>query len=95
MTRIEAAPEKVADLPAGRNHHWTKSLVADPVGSRLYVGVGSNSNAAENGMEEEHNRADILEIDPATGDTRVFASGLRNPVGMDWNRNRRALGGGQ
>jgi len=84
-TRIEAAPEKVADLPAGGNLHWTKSLVADPVGSRLYVGVGSNSNAAENGMEEEHNRADILEIDPTTGDTRVFASGLRNPVGMDWN----------
>lgn len=84
-TRIEAAPEKVVDLPAGRNHHWTKSLVADPVGSRLYVGVGSNSNAAEHGMEEEQDRAAILEIDPASGVSWVFASGLRNPVGLDWN----------
>lgn len=84
-TTIDAAPEKVADLPAGRNHHWTKSLIADAFGSRLYVGVGSNSNAAENGMDEETNRAAILEIDPATGETRVYASGLRNPVGMGWN----------
>jgi glucose/arabinose dehydrogenase len=84
-TRIEAPPEKIVDLPSGRNWHWTKCLVADPVGSRLYVGVGSNSNVAENGMDEEHNRADILEINPTTGDMRVFASGLRNPVGMDWN----------
>ncbi|MBM3551195.1 MAG: sorbosone dehydrogenase family protein [Alphaproteobacteria bacterium] len=84
-TRIEAPPEKIVDLPSGRNYHWTKSLVADPVGSRLYVGVGSNSNVAEHGMEEEHNRAAILEINPVTGDMRVFASGLRNPVGMDWN----------
>jgi glucose/arabinose dehydrogenase len=84
-TRIDAAPEKVVELPAGRNHHWTKSLVADQFGSRLYVGVGSNSNIAEHGMEEEKDRAAILEIDPATSMTRVFASGLRNPVGMDWN----------
>jgi glucose/arabinose dehydrogenase len=83
-TRIDAAPRKVAGLPAGRNHHWTKSLVASPDGSRLYVGVGSNSNVAEHGLEEEQNRAAILEIDPANGATRVYASGLRNPVGMDW-----------
>jgi glucose/arabinose dehydrogenase len=84
-TRIEATPRKVAPLPAGRNHHWTKSLVASPDGSRLYVGVGSNSNVAEHGIAEEENRAAILEVDPATGATRLFASGLRNPVGMDWN----------
>lgn len=84
-TRIDAAPRKVADLPAGRNHHWTKSLVANRDGSRLYVGVGSNSNIAEHGMDEEVNRAAILEIDPATGASRLFASGLRNPVGLDWN----------
>lgn len=84
QTRIEAAPRRVADLPAGRNHHWTKSLVANADGSRLYVGVGSNSNIGENGMEEEVDRAAILEIDPATGTRRVYASGLRNPVGMDW-----------
>ena len=84
-TRIDAAPRKVADLPSGRNHHWTKSLVASADGSKLYVGVGSNSNAAEHGMEEEVDRAAILEIAAATGASRVFASGLRNPVGMDWN----------
>jgi len=84
-TTIPERPRKIADLPAGRNHHWTKSLVASRDGSRLYVGVGSNSNVAEKGLAEEENRAAILEIDPATGATRLFASGLRNPVGMDWN----------
>jgi glucose/arabinose dehydrogenase len=90
-TGISAAPRKIADLPAGRNHHWTKSLVASPDGSRLYVGVGSNSNVAEHGMGEEQNRAAILEIDPATGAVRPFATGLRNPVGMDWNPESRQL----
>jgi glucose/arabinose dehydrogenase len=84
QTRITAAPRKVADLPAGRNHHWTKSLVANADGSRLYVGVGSNSNIGENGMEEEVDRAAVLEIDPATGASRVYASGIRNPVGIAW-----------
>ncbi|MBS7544426.1 PQQ-dependent sugar dehydrogenase [Ancylobacter oerskovii] len=84
-TRIDAAPVKVCDLPAGRNHHWTKSLVANKAGTKLYVGVGSNSNVAEFGMHEEENRAAILEVDIATGAVRVFAGGLRNPVGMDWN----------
>lgn len=84
QTQIAAPAVKVADLPAGRNHHWTKSLIASPDGSRLYVGVGSNSNVAENGLTEEVNRAAILEIDPATGAMRVFASGLRNPVGLAW-----------
>nr|WP_295375134.1 sorbosone dehydrogenase family protein [uncultured Sphingosinicella sp.] len=84
-TRITERPRKIANLPAGRNHHWTKSLVASPDGSKLYVGVGSNSNVAEKGLGEEVNRAAILEIDARTGSSRVFASGLRNPVGMDWN----------
>jgi glucose/arabinose dehydrogenase len=84
-TSISAAPTRVAELPGGPiNHHWTKSLVANRDGTRLYVGVGSNSNVAENGMDAEENRAAILEIDPAAGASRVFASGLRNPVGMDW-----------
>jgi glucose/arabinose dehydrogenase len=90
-TKIDAPPQTVAPLPAGRNHHWTKSLVASPDGSRLYVGVGSNSNVAEHGMAEEENRAAILEIDPGTGATRLFASGLRNPVGMDWNPESKML----
>ena len=83
--QITAPPRRIAALPAGRNHHWTKSLVANADGSRLYVGVGSNSNVGENGLDEEVNRAAILEVDPATGATHVFASGLRNPVGIDWN----------
>jgi glucose/arabinose dehydrogenase len=84
QTRIDAAPTKIADLPAGRNHHWTKSMVASADGTKLYVGVGSNSNIAEHGLDEEVNRAAILEITIATGATRVFASGLRNPVGLAW-----------
>jgi len=83
-TRISAGPTKVADLPAGRNHHWTKSLVASRDGSKLYVGVGSNSNIAEHGMREEEGRAAIAEIDARTGTSRTFASGLRNPVGIAW-----------
>lgn len=81
-TRITAAPRRVAALPAGRNHHWTKTLAANADGSRLYVGVGSNSNVAEHGMGEEEGRAAIWEFDPASGQGRVFASGLRNPVGI-------------
>lgn len=84
QTRITAAPRRLAALPAGRNHHWTKSLVASADGRRLYVGVGSNSNIGENGLDEETGRAAIHEIDIATGAGRVFASGLRNPVGLAW-----------
>ncbi|HVR95159.1 MAG TPA: sorbosone dehydrogenase family protein [Thermoanaerobaculia bacterium] len=83
--QIAAPGVKVVDLPAGaRNHHWTKNVIASPDGSKLYVAVGSNSNVAEHGMEEEEGRAAIWEVDPATGGHRVFASGLRNPVGMAW-----------
>jgi len=85
--KASAAPQKVADLPGADdqlNHHWTKSLIASADGKRLYVGVGSNSNIADNGMAAETNRASVLEIDPATGTQRVFASGLRNPVGIAW-----------
>ena len=84
-TTITAAPTKIADLPAGTlNHHWTKSLVASADGKRLYVGVGSNSNVGENGMEMEIDRAAVLEIDAAAGTRRVFASGLRNPTALAW-----------
>jgi glucose/arabinose dehydrogenase len=91
-TEIRAAGVKVVDLPAGpRNHHWTKSLIASPDGKKLYTGVGSNSNVAENGMEEEEGRAAIWEVDLATGSHRVFASGLRNPVGLAWEPESGAL----
>ena len=84
-TAITARGTKVADLPAGINHHWTKNLIASPDGRKLYVAVGSNSNIGEHGLEIEEGRAAIWEFDRATGRGRVFASGLRNPVGMAFN----------
>src|SRR5437868_4929887 len=85
QTQISAPGEKVVDLPAGLiNHHWTKSLTASPDGSKLYVGVGSNSNAGERGLEAETNRAAIWEVDPKTGAFSVYASGLRNPTGLNF-----------
>jgi glucose/arabinose dehydrogenase len=83
QTKITVAGQKVIDLPAGLiNHHWTKDLTASPDGSKLYVGVGSNSNAFERGPEAETGRAAIWEVDPKTGAYRIFASGLRNPNGL-------------
>jgi glucose/arabinose dehydrogenase len=83
---------KVVDLPGGPiNHHWTKNVVATADGSKLYVSVGSNSNEVENGIEKEQDRAAIWEVDPGTGSHRVFASGLRNPVGMAWEPESGAL----
>lgn len=84
-TRITSAGTKILALPAGTiNHHWTKNILASVDGKKLYVSVGSNSNVAERGMEVEFERAAIWEVDIASGDHRVFASGLRNPVGMAW-----------
>jgi glucose/arabinose dehydrogenase len=85
QTNITAAPRKVTDLPSGYNHHWTKSMVASPDGKFLFVGVGSNSNVGENGLEMEKGRAAVWMIDAATGAYRIFAGGLRNPVGIAWN----------
>ncbi len=91
-TRISSAGVKIVDLPAGSiNHHWTKNVIANADGSKLYVAVGSNSNAAENGISQEESRAAIWEVDPATGAHRVFASGLRNPVGLAWEPDDRSL----
>ncbi|MCB2253308.1 sorbosone dehydrogenase family protein [Pseudomonas chlororaphis] len=84
-TRISAQPTKVVDLPGGTlNHHWTKNVIASQDGSKLYVTVGSNSNVGENGLDQEEGRAAIWEVDRATGQQRIFASGLRNPNGMAW-----------
>src|SRR4051812_11575702 len=91
-TRIGAAGVKLADLPAGTiNHHWTKDLTASADGSRLYATVGSNSNVGENGVAAENDRADVLEVDRASGKWRVFASGLRNPNGPSWQPQSGAL----
>src|SRR6267378_1239058 len=91
-TNIVATPVKVVDLPAGRiNHHWTKNVIASADGTKLYASVGSNSNAGENGIGKEEGRAAIWEVDPATGVHRIFASGLRNPVGLAWEPETRKL----
>jgi hypothetical protein len=85
-TRIDGPGRKVTDLPAGDiDHHWTKNVIASPDGSKLYVTVGSNSNAGENGLDKETGRAAIWEVDPKTGSHRIFASGIRNPNGMGWS----------
>ena len=92
QTRIDAAGVKLVDLPGGPlNHHWTKNLLASPDGRRLYVSVGSNSNVAENGMAVEAERAAVWEVDTQSGAHRVFASGLRNPVGLAWEPRGGAL----
>ena len=91
-TRIAAAGTKVVDLPGGPiDHHWTKSLLASADGTKLYVGVGSNSNITENGMAAELDRAAIWEVDRATGATRLYASGLRNPNAMQWEPQSRKM----
>ena len=84
---VSVQPEgtTLTDLPAGRNHHWTKNIIASEDGTKLYATVGSNSNIGENGMDEEVGRAAIWEVDIGTGEKRLFATGLRNPNGMDWN----------
>ncbi|ASG24201.1 PQQ-dependent sugar dehydrogenase [Nitrospirillum viridazoti] len=84
-TQITAEGTTLTPLPGGPiDHHWTKSLVASQDGTRLYVGVGSNSNITENGIEAEKNRAAIWEVDRATGRWRIYADGLRNPNGLSW-----------
>ena len=85
QTRIAAEGKKIATLPAGGyNNHWTRNVIASEDGAKLYISVGSASNVGEHGMEEEKQRACILELNPDGSDLRIFASGLRNPVGMDW-----------
>jgi glucose/arabinose dehydrogenase len=83
QTKISAPSTKLTDLPAGPlNHHWTKSMVASADGSKLYVGVGSNSNITENGMDVEQGRAAIYEVDRLTGAKRLYATGTRNPTNL-------------
>ena len=83
-TRMSDPGTELGDLPSTVNHHWTKALEASPDGKKLYVGSGSNSNITENGMEVEYRRAAVLEVDTANGGSRVFASGLRNPTGLQF-----------
>ncbi|WP_065260445.1 PQQ-dependent sugar dehydrogenase [Pseudomonas bananamidigenes] len=91
-TEIKSQPIKIVDLPGGPlNHHWTKNVIASKDGSKLYVTVGSNSNVGENGLDQEEGRAAIWEVDRASGNHRIFASGLRNPNGLAWEPKSGAL----
>jgi len=91
-TEIKSQPIKVVNLPGGPlNHHWTKNVIASKDGSKLYVTVGSNSNVGENGLDQEEGRAAIWEVDRATGNHRIFASGIRNPNGLAWEPKSGAL----
>ncbi|RZA23922.1 MAG: sorbosone dehydrogenase family protein [Proteobacteria bacterium] len=83
-TKIEGKGQKILDLTAGGyNNHWTRNIILSDDGKKIYISVGSSSNVAEHGIEEEKNRANILEINLDGSGLRVLASGLRNPVGMD------------
>ncbi len=82
-TKITAPPARIANLPGGGNH-WAKNIIASPDGKFLYIGVGSSTNIAEDGLDKEKNRADVLQLDMTTRKLSVYTSGLRNPVGMAW-----------
>ena len=89
-TQIKRRPEKILDLPAGG--HYTRNLLADPAGKKIYVAVGSSGNIDEQRVDEKDpRRAAILQINPDGSGLRVFASGLRNPVGMDWEPKTHTL----
>ncbi|NID05354.1 sorbosone dehydrogenase family protein [Luteibacter jiangsuensis] len=90
-TRVDAPGTEFTDLPSTVNHHWTKALQANGDGSKLYVGVGSNSNITENGMEVEYRRANVLEVDVASRGSRIYASGIRNPTGLQWDPTTNTL----
>lgn len=84
--KLETKGTKILELPAGGyNNHWTRNLISNPEGTKIYVSVGSGSNVGENGMDKEVRRAAILEINPDGTGEKIYAAGIRNPVGMDWN----------
>lgn len=83
---LESQGTKILDLPAGGyNNHWTRNIITNPEGTKIYISVGSGSNVGENGMDKEVRRAAILEINPDGSGEKIYADGIRNPVGMDWN----------
>ncbi len=82
---MTAKPDKVIELPAGKvNRHWTRNIICNKDSNKIYIGVGSGDNAGEKGLDKEINRACILEVNPDGTGMRVYAGGLRNPVGMGW-----------
>ncbi|RZJ69817.1 MAG: sorbosone dehydrogenase family protein [Flavobacterium sp.] len=92
QTKITSKGKKVADLPEGKvNRHWTRNIIANANNTKIYIAVGSGSNIAEDGLDAEILRADILEMNPDGSGLRVYAWGLRNPVGMDWAPGTKTL----
>lgn len=92
QTKISEMGQKVVDLPAGKvNQHWTRHIIANEDESKIYIAVGSGDNIGEKGMEHEVMKANILVMNPDGSDLRVFASGIRNPVGMDWEPTTQTL----
>src|SRR3546814_2098257 len=89
-TKMSDSGVQFTDLPSTINHHWTKSLLASPDGQKLYVGVGSNSNITANGLDVEYRRANLLEVDAQTGASRIFASGISNQTGLQWEPDRKS-----
>lgn len=84
--KLETQGVKIVELPAGGyNNHWTRNIITNPEGTKIYIAVGSGSNVGENGMDKEIRRAAILEINPDGTGEKIYAEGLRNPMGMDWN----------
>jgi len=84
--KLETQGVKIVDLPAGGyNNHWTRNIISNPEETKIYIAVGSGSNVGENGMDKEVRRAAILEINPDGTGEKIYADGLRNPMGMDWN----------
>lgn len=90
QTSITAQGKKILDLPAG-GRHWTRNIISNADHSKIFIAVGSSSNVAEDGIDKETRRADILEINPDGTGERVYASGLRNPVGMGWAPSTKTL----
>lgn len=92
QTVITEMGEKITDLPAGEvNQHWTRNLIANEDNSKIYVSIGSGDNIGEKGMEHEVMKANILVMNPDGSELEVYASGLRNPVGMDWEPTTKTL----
>lgn len=92
QTEITGGGTKILSLPAGGyNNHWTRNIITNTDGTKIYISVGSGSNVAEHGIDNEKRRANILEINPDGTGERIYASGLRNPVGMDWATGTQTL----
>jgi glucose/arabinose dehydrogenase len=91
-TKLSGTGKQIVSLPAGGyNNHWTRNIIANNDGTKIYISVGSGTNVAEKGMEVERRRANILEINPDGSGEKIYASGLRNPVGMDWATGTQTL----